>query len=151
MVVLFYEEFRANLMQEMQKLCRQLGIGQEYYANYQFNIHNQTFNVRYEWMNQLYINLEPQVANLRKIALQNTTAYRIFEKFLDVSKSTIHQINNQKATAKELFPPSIRATLMNFYEPFNQALAEKLNQPLPWESLKNQRVFAECHSKMHSD
>ncbi|MEZ4618670.1 MAG: sulfotransferase [Caldilineaceae bacterium] len=132
--VLFYEELKANLLAEMKQLCRCLGIVPEFYDSYQFNVHNRTINVRYRWLNQLRMNLEPQVATLRKVALHHPVAHRLFEQAVDVGRTVFSRFNHQQGAIDVSLSPEIRRALLDYYCPLNQALSKKLARPLPWKS-----------------
>lgn len=132
-LVLFYEDLKANLATTMKNLCLQLAIDPEFYTDYAFDIHNKTISVRYEWLNQMRMNLEPRVASVRKIAIRNQTAHRAFEKIVDAGRSTIRHINDQKEERREVLTFDDHTMLLAYYQPFNQKLEKKLERPLPIE------------------
>ena len=130
--VLFFEEFQAAPAAQLQKLCETLGIDSGFYANYRFNTHNPSINVRYKWLNKMRMGLEPVVAHVRTHAMHSPSAHRVFEKVITSGKLALNTLNSQEPNNRESIQDEVWAKLANYYRPHNQALAEELGRSLPW-------------------
>lgn len=135
-LVLFFEEFVGNTSAQMQSLCRQLGIDPGFYTGYNFDTHNQTISVRYSWLNSMSIKMEPLIAGTRARLMRSPGAHRLFESVVSLGKSAYRTINDRGGERKAAIPPDQLAHWEAYYQPFNQALAEALQRPLPWKSFK---------------
>ncbi len=132
-LIIFFEKFKTNPTAELQKLCTAMGIEPEFYSNYHYDTHNQTINIRYAWLNQVSISLEPTVANLRKYAMRNPAMHRMFENIINAGKKAYHTLNNRKSNNMATIPDKVRANLIDYYQPHNRALAKELGRSLPWQ------------------
>ncbi len=132
--VLFFEDFKTNPSAEMQKLCAELGIEPKFYRNYNFAVHNKTINVRYPWLNKANNNLESIAASVRQRVIRWPNIHKPFEAVLSYGKSIYRILNDRGPIDKEDISPDIREYLVNYYQPYNKALAKELGRPLPWQS-----------------
>jgi len=135
-LILFFEEFKANIAAEIRKLCATLGINMELSHSCRLKIHNQTISVRYPWLNRVSIKAEPVVANLRAHAIHHPIVHRVFESIINAGKSAYRALNDDGLRNKEMIPPGVRTQLVDYYRPYNQALSKELRRPLPWKSFQ---------------
>jgi len=132
--ILFYEDFKVNSKDEIQKLSVALDIDDYFYTNYQIFPHNKTINVRYDWLNHAIIHLEPVVASLRAQIMKKPKLHKIFENFVLITKSTLNILNDRGSQKKEIIPKEVIEKLNDYYQPFNHSLSKELGQHLPWKS-----------------
>jgi len=135
-IILFFEELASNPRIEMQNLCLRLGIDENFYSNYKFNIYNKTINPRSTLLNKAYISLEPVVANLRSRVMNSPVLHRVFENTIRTGKFFLRSINNQKSEPREVISTEVRAKLIDYYQSYNQTLSEELGRSLPWRSFR---------------
>ncbi len=135
-IILFIEELMANPTAELQKLCVHLGIDENFYSNYSFNVYNKSINPRFAILNKAYIGLEPIVANMRRHIMSNPRGYKLFESSLRAGKSLFRRLNNPQKKTKETILPKTNAKLADYYRPYTQALEKEIGRPLPWKSFE---------------
>jgi hypothetical protein len=137
-LILFFEDFFANPVAQVEKLCEHLGIDEAFYQSYGFETHNPTINFRSSWFNKIYMSLEPVVADLRAGLIHIPMLHKFFEEIILIGKSTYRRLNNQGKKQQEDFPPEVIARLKDYYQSHNKALSEELGVFLPWDSFHNE-------------
>lgn len=146
-LIMTFEDFVTNPVAELTKLCSRLGISEDFYENYNFKVHNRTIrDVRFPWINRMYIKLEPVMANLRVNVMRYPKAHRLFENIMNMGKSTYHILNNRKSSSREHISDTTRQALVNYYQPYTQALMDELDYSFPWKSFKPIEIGARSSS-----
>jgi len=135
-IILFFEELKKNPFAEIQKLCRVLGINEGFYSNYRFVTHNKSMNVRYAWLNKMFLEMEPVIANLRARLMHYPKIYKAFEYTVTGGKLGFSYLNDRGSNDKESIPNDVWNSLKDYYEPYSRELSEELGRPLPWKSFQ---------------
>lgn len=130
--ILIFKEFFKNPRGEIQNLCKSLGIDGSFYRSYIFETHNPTINHRFSWLNKLYVNLEPLVAELRTRVIKSQRLHKVFENIIKRGKYTYRKLNSGNMKQENVFPAKMVNYLRDYYKPYNDALSEELQRPLPW-------------------
>jgi hypothetical protein len=133
-LVLFFEDFFADPLIGMQKLCEHLALDKAFYHAYVFDTHNPTINFKSFWLNNMYMSLEPAVASLRTKVIHIPKLHKAFEEMMMIAKSTYRKLNNHGTGQKDDFPMEVIARLKEYYRPYNRALSDELRCSLPWDS-----------------
>jgi hypothetical protein len=133
-LVLFFEDLIARPVVEMGKLCERLGIDKAFYRTYVFETHNPTIHFKSSWLNNMYMSLEPLVADIRARIIHKPKLHKLFEEIVMVGKSTYRRLNDHRKRQQGDFPPEVIARLKKYYQPYDKALSARLACSLPWDS-----------------
>lgn len=144
--IMLFEEFKTNPVAEIQKLCMAMGVDAEFYSGYRFGSHNQTVNVRYSWLNQASMNLEPLVTRTRARLMDWPKVHRVFENAIGIGKSAYRALNDRGIKNREPIETETLAFLREYYRSHNQLLSRELGRPLPWKSFQQALVI--CFSAL---
>lgn len=134
-LIMTFEELIANPGDALKRLCLRLNIDEGFYAEYNFKVHNRTINdVRYNWLNRVYMRLEPAAARLREDVMHYPQVHKLFENVMNVGKSAYQALNGRKSKGRELVSDETRQALVEFYYPYTQSLIEELGCSVYWKS-----------------
>ena len=139
--IIFFRELMSNPQDEIQKFCLEIGIDPKFYTNYSFDAHNQTINVRYNFLNQVSMAMEPMITSARAKLMHNPKLYGLFEKAVNSGRSTYYGLNNRRpsdSSKLENVPKEVIKKLEEYYQPYNKKLSRELGKPLPWKRMRTQ-------------
>ena len=132
--VIFFENLISNLYGEMNKVSTLLNIDGGFYSSYKFNVHNPTIGYRFQFLNQMYMSLEPTIASFRSNLMGKPKMHALFERVVDNGKHLFRLVNRQVKQNRDVFPHEILRELYEHYKPYNLLLQKELGYQLPWKN-----------------
>jgi hypothetical protein len=131
--ILLFETLFKNITTEIPKLCERIGINPSFYKDYIFQSHNPTREIKYRSINQVYLKIEPVIADTKAKLMNHPRMYGVFNKFVNKGKSAYRSLNSRQSPSEETISPDMLDFLVDYYRPYNQALSKELNLELPWK------------------
>lgn len=129
--VIFFEELRDAPVAAMQSICEQHGLDPAFYADYSFQVINNTIAVGNPLVNTARMRLEPVVRGIRDRVLSHEQLHRRFEKAVDAGRHAMERLSESKADEEPPTPDDVVADLLDHYRPSNEALAAHVGRDLP--------------------
>ena len=128
-LIIFFEQLKENPIMVMKKICNFSGINEDFYNNYDFEVHNPTYNIRYPLLNRIYKEVS---FYLRRIFFKRDNIRNLFKNIKTNLDSIYLRINTEQNSKNIAIDDETMKFLRDYYREDIQKLENLTGIKTEW-------------------
>lgn len=128
-LIIFFEQLKENPIVVMKKICNFSGINEDFYNNYDFKVHNPTYNIRYPLLNRIYKEVS---FYLRKTFFKRDNIRNLFKNIKTNLDSIYLRINTERNSKNIEIDDETMKFLLDYYREDIQKLEDLTGIKTEW-------------------